>query len=184
MKYAALILAVLLSACGGSKSPTAPTPPPVIVLPPVTPPAPTITNYAGRWFGEYVVVQCAGSSGSMGDVLCSSPRPGNPGGLFQPNSRSGVALELFQLGSSVNGTLGFGGISGPVSGSITNQRLTLSGLIVYSDPPSGLSVTNVLSNWDTAIVGDQLVGDFTLNIKVNIFPGDGVVRLRLQNMRR
>jgi len=152
-RFGPLSICLLVCACGGgSSSPTAPTPPPVVVAPPPPPtppppPAPTVTSYAGNWFGEYVVVQCSGSSGSMGDVLCSSPRPGNPGGLFQPNTRLPITIELTQSGSAVNGAMSLGSIRGPVSGSVINQRLILSGTMIYSDSAAGLTVTNVITNW-------------------------------------
>ena len=184
----AIGVSVVLASCGG-KSPTAPTPvvttqPPVVVAPPSPPPAPVITNYAGRWLGEYVVVQCSGSSGSMGDILCSDARPGNPGGIFKRDARFPITVELSQSGSAVNGTVSLGSIRGPVNGSVVNQRLILSGTLVYSDASAGLTLSNVISNWDTAIISDLLTGDFSLNVRVNVLPGDGVVRLRLQNTMR
>jgi hypothetical protein len=184
---ASLVIAV--TACGGN-SPTAPTPvpPPVATTPPPVvqpPPAqPQITNYAGRWVGAYIVEQCAGSSGSMDDVLCSAPRGSNPGGIFQRGVSLPVTLELAQTGAAVTGTLALGGMRGNITGSVVNARLILSGTIVYSDASVGLTVTNVISNWDTATDGTFLTGTFTFNVRVNVFPGDGVVGVRLSNVRR
>lgn len=182
-----VVASVVLSACGGTTptSPT-PTPPPVVVVPPTPPPPPppTITSYAGRWVGEYVVVECAGSSGSMGDILCSAPRGNNPGGIFQPGFRYPITIDLSQSGSAVNGAMSLGSMRGTVTGSVLNQRLILSGTILYSDASVGLLVTNVITAWDSSIISGLLSGDFSLNIKVNVFPGDGSVRLRLQNTQR
>ena len=53
---AILCLATLISACGGSKSPTAPTPvpvPPTPTIPP--PPSPVIAEMAGTWRGSFEV---------------------------------------------------------------------------------------------------------------------------------
>jgi hypothetical protein len=182
---------VVLSACNESgprtitaPTPVAPAPPPVVVTPPAPPPAPTITNYAGRWTGEYVVVQCAGSSGSMDDVLCSAPRPGNAGGIFQRDARFPITIELSQSGSAVNGALSLGLIRGTVNGSVLSQRLILSGTMIYSDGATGLTLTNVITQWDSSIVSDILTGDFSLNVRLNVLPGDAVVRLRLQNTMR
>lgn len=177
-------------ACGNSSTPTAPTPvaPPVVVAPPPPPPppAPTITNYAGTWRGNYTVEQCSGSSGSMGDVLCSEARPGNSGGIFKPGVSLPLTIELSQNGTAVNGTLSLGSIRGPVNGSVINNRsLVLSGTVVYNDASVGLTVTNVISNWDTVLAeGGFLVGTFSFNVRVNVYPGDGVVRVRLSNVRR
>lgn len=177
-------------ACGRSSTPTAPTPvattpPPVVAPPPPPPPpAPTITNYAGRWVGEYVVAECSGSSGSMGDILCSAPRGNNPGGIFQLGFRYPITIDLSQSGSAVNGAINLGQMRGTVNGSVVNQRLILSGTITYSDASVGLTVTNVIASWDTSIVSDLLTGDFVLQIRVNVLPGDGTVRLRLQNTMR
>lgn len=182
-------LAVFLVSCGGG-SPVAPTPvastPPVVVPPPPPPPPPppAITNYAGRWVGEYVVISCAGSSGSMGDVLCSAPRGSNPGGIFQRDSRFPVTIDLSQSGSAVNGIMTLGQMTGTVTGSVVNQRLILSGTITYSDSVNGLTLTNVLSQFDAAVTSGLLTGDFSLNVRINVFPGDGNVRVRLQNTMR
>lgn len=179
------IWTMMAVACGGS-TPTAPTPvviqsPPVVVAPP---PPPAITNYAGRWVGEYVVVECTGSSGSMGDVLCSAPRPGNPGGIFQRDARFPITIDVSQSGSAVTGVMNLGAMRGAVTGSVVNQRLLLSGTIVHSDATLGFTVTNVLSQFDSAIINDLLTGDFLLNVRINLLPGDGVVRVRLQNTMR
>ena len=187
-----LIVATIVAMLGcGSSSPTAPTPPPVTVTPPVVspppppPPAPTITNYAGRWSGHYTVEACSGSSGSMGDVLCSDARPGNAGGIFKLGTSLPMSLDLSQNGSTITGTLCLGQITGPVSGSVlSNQSMVLTGSAIYSDASAGLVVTNTVTNWSTSLVGGGLEGSFTFGVKVNIFPGDGVVRVRLLNVRR
>ena len=120
----------------------------------------------------------------MGDILCSAPRPGNLGGIFQIGGRFPITIELTQAGSTVNGAMSLGSIRGTVSGSVLNQRLILSGTLIYSDASSGLTITNIITAWDTALISDLLTGDFSLNIRVNTLPGDGVVRLRLQNTMR
>lgn len=190
MKYTVLALALLLSACGGS-SPTAPTPPPVIVTPsppvvvvPPPPVVPVIANYAGRWAGSYVVEQCSGSSGSMGDVLCSAPRPGNSGGIFQLGASFPVTLDLAQTGAAVNGSLSLGSVTGPVSGSVpSSQRLTLAGTVTRSVGSDVLTIQVV--EWDTALQGSQVMaGSAALNIRLASLPGNGVVRIRLTNVIR
>lgn len=189
MRRGTFVLTLLLSSCN-SGSPTAPTPPvgttpPPVVTPLPPPPAPTITNYAGRWFGGYVVEQCAGSSGSMDDVLCSAPRAGNSGGIFQRGVSLPVSLDLSQNGSAVNGTLSLGQIRGTVSGSVlSNQSLVLSGAPIYSDATTGLTITNTITNWDTSLTSGIMNGTFTFTVRVNIFPGDGTVRVRLSDVRR
>lgn len=197
-KYLGVVI-VSFYLAGCSNSPTTPTPqpitpvvttPPVVTAPPVTTPAPstptpTITSYAGRWIGEYVVQQCAGASGSMDDVLCSAPRPGSAGGVFQRDTRFPITLELTQSGSTVAGTLTLGLIRGTVSGSVTSaNRLILSGTLFYSDAASGVTLTNTLTDWDTSLGSDLLSGTFALNVRFNTLPGDGVVRVLLQNTMR
>lgn len=185
MKYALPLVALVVAGCGGSSSPTSPTPTPPVVVAPPPPAPPQITNYAGRWLGTYIVEQCAGSSGSMDDVLCSAPRGSNPGGLFQRGEVFPIALDLSQNGSAIAGTLNLGGIRGAVTGSVlSNRALVLSGSAVYSDAGDGLVVTNTITHWDTSIADTFLIGTFTFNVKVNILPGDGVVRVRLSNVRR
>lgn len=185
-RVAVYIGALLVTACGSS-TPVSPTPlappPPVVVVPP---PPPPITNYAGRWAGSYIVEQCSGSSGSMGDVLCSAARPGNPGGLFKLGEVFPITIDLTQSGSVVTGTLSLGSIRGPVNGSVlSNSALVLSGSAIYTDAANGLTVTNTITNWDTVLAeGGLLLGAFTFNVRVNIYPGDGLVRVRLSNVRR
>lgn len=189
---ATVVLLVLgLAACGsdGPRSPVAPSPtvtappPPVVVVPP-PPPPPAITDYTGRWTGSYIVEQCAGSSGSMDDVLCSAPRGSNPGGIFQRGVSLPVTIDLSQHGSAVTGSLSLGLIRGPVNGSVVNNGLILAGTVIYSDASVGLTVTNVITNWETALSGVFLQGTFSFSVRVNVFPGDGVVRVRLSNVRR
>jgi hypothetical protein len=175
--------------CNGS-SPTAPTPPPVSTpapapVPPPAPPPPAVTNYAGRWTGSYIVEQCAGSSGSMDDILCSAPRPGNSGGIFQRGVSLPMLIDLSQNGSAVNGTLSLGTIRGPVNGSVVSNGLILTGSTSFSDASAGLTVTNTITEWNTVLVaGGTLEGTFTFSVRVNTLPGDGTVRVRLSNVRR
>jgi hypothetical protein len=186
MRLVVTLVVVLFCAACNSASPVAPTPvapaPPPVVTPP---PQPSITNYAGRWQGQYIVEQCAGSSGSMDDILCSAPRPGNSGGFFQRGASLPVALDLSQNGSAVNGTLHMGTITGPVNGSVVNNGLILTGSTSFADAQNGLSITNTITNWSTVLVqGGTLEGSFTFGVRVNVLPGDGIVRVRLSNVRR
>lgn len=188
MKHLAWLLVIVLSACNGSPTAPTPTPPPVATTPPPvvtpTPPPPPPLTYAGRWSGQYTVEQCAGSSGSMDDVLCSSPRPGNAGGLFQRGVILPMVLDLSQTGNAVSGTLTLGQLRGPVSGSVVNNVLVLTGSATYSDASVGLSVTSTITQWDTAVTNNELRGTFTLGVRVNVLPGDGLVQVRLSNVRR
>lgn len=184
------VTAVMAAACGSSNSPTAPTPvgttPPVVTTPPTTPPA-AYTDYSGRWSGTYVVEQCTATSGSMSDVLCSEPHGSNTtGGLFQPGANLPMTLELAQNNNALAGTLGLGQISGNVIGLVTDaQTLRVTGGTSFTDSANGFVVTNTITEWDSAIAGDQtLAGTFTFNVRVNIFPGNGVVRVRMVNVRR
>lgn len=182
--------AVLLSACGGNSSPTAPTPvapapPPVVVVVPPPPPPPSIANYAGRWAGNYIVEQCAGSSGSMDDLLCSAPRGNNPGGIFQRGASFSIALDLTQNGSGVGGSMTVGQMRGTVTGSVgSDQSLLLAGAATGSDASVGLVVTTTIAEWNTFLQGSVMEGNVAFNIRANVFPGDGVVRVRLSNVRR
>lgn len=184
------VTAVMAAACGSSNSPTAPTPvattPPVVTTPPPAPTA-SYTNYAGRWAGSYVVEQCTGTSGSMSDVLCSEPHGSNTtGGLFQPGATLPITLEMAQNNNALAGTLSLGQITGNVIGLVTEaQTLSVTGGTTFTDSANGFVVTNTITQWDSAIAGDEtLNGTFTFNVRVNIFPGNGVVRVRLVNVRR
>lgn len=187
MKCVLVVFAFVLAGCnqGGSRSPVSPTPvgtpPPVVVAPP--PPQPSVTNYAGRWSGSYIVDQCAGSSGSMDDILCSAPRPGNSGGIFQRGATFPITLDLSQNGSSVSGVISYGQISGNVSGSVrADQSLFLSGTATASFSSSILTITT--TDWSTFQSGGQLHGTIAISLRFNNLPGDGVVRVRLSNVRR
>lgn len=188
MRVWSLVVSALLAiACdGGGRSPVAPTPvitPAPVVVVQAPPPQPIITNYAGRWTGFYIVEQCAGSSGSMDDVLCSAPRPGNSGGIFQRGASFPITLELSQNASSVTGVISYGQIRGNVSGSVrSDQSLFLSGTATSSGGSSILTIST--TDWSTLQSGGQLNGTIAISVRFNDLPGEGVVRVRLSNVRR
>jgi hypothetical protein len=154
-----------------------------VVVPPAPPPQPAIANFAGRWSGFYIVEECSGSSGSMDDIMCSAPRPGNSGGIFQRGVSFPLALELTQNGAAINGILSLGAITGAVTGIVrSNQALSISGTVTAS--PGNLVVTSTLVEWDTSISGGQMVGRIGFESRVNVFPGSGVIRARLSNVFR
>jgi len=177
----------VLVACGGgaSSSPTAPTatPPPVAVTPPPTTPppppvTPTITNFAGTWRGNYVIERCSGQ-GTIEDVLCSAPSGSRPGGIYPVGTVLQLAIALNQSGTTVTGTIAFGEVTGPVTGTITNDRLVLRGRATSTE---GLSLD--ISAWDTGIASDQLTGTLTYSAEVRGFPGFAAVTSRLSGVRR
>ena len=188
MRLVAILLgSFFLSACNSSSptapTPVAPTPPPVVVVPPAPPPTPQITNYAGRWQGSYIVEECAGNSGSMDDILCSAPRPGNSGGIFQRGAAFPIAIELTQNGSAVTGILSLGTITGTVTGIVrSDQRLSLSGTVIASG--TGFTVTSRLTEWDTFLSGGRMDGRIGFDSTISILPGSGVIRARLSNVFR
>lgn len=127
----------------------------------------------GTWRGQYVVERCNGT-GSNQDYFCS-----NNNGAYPPGSSLPISLTLTQNGTSVNGTILLGRVSGAVSGNISpNGALVLQGSAV-----SG-TLSLMLSSFDVSVNGASMNGSFSYNAGLSGIPGVAVVVSRFSGVTR
>src|SRR5262252_7213353 len=100
-----LLLSLLTTACGGSKSPSGP--------------SPGVTDYSGNWSGTYTLQSCS-SFGPDAAGVCDN---------FPVNGQGGFGLNLSQNGSAVTGLATVGPSVVPSSsGNVANDgSLALNG---------------------------------------------------------
>lgn len=135
-------------ACGGS-APTAPTPPP------------TIPQVTGQFAGTYRIDSCteSGAAGSSG--FCAALANGG-GHVFTPQ----------QSGANLTGTLGFGGFSIPVTGSVgADSVIVLSG---NGQIVPGAILT--LQTWRGTLTGNTIAGTLQYVIATTDPFGSATVR--------
>lgn len=135
MKYAALILAVLLSACGGSKSPTAPTPPVVV--------APQPPNVSGQWVGIYRTGTCTTTGAASNSGFCASVANGG-----------GMVWTPQQAGGSVSGGLSIGAFNISTTGTVNADGV----VVLTGSAPIAVDVTINLTSWRGVIRGNTIEG--------------------------
>jgi hypothetical protein len=130
-------------------------------------------GFAGTWAGTYVVEACDGT-GSVQDLFCSANR-----GLFPPGTTLPISMTLNQTGSTVSGTVAFGQVSGPVTGTVNGAgALSLQGTVA-----SG-TVSATIASWSTTVQNGQMVGAITYNFAERTLPGTVAVRTRLTGVTR
>lgn len=124
-----IVAVYLMGVAACSSSPTSPTPPP---LPQVT----------GQYSGTYTVTRCTESGAALGSGFCAAV----PGGLmvFTPQ----------QTGSTITGTLAFGGSNISVTGSIDAAGL----VVLTGGGPIQFDSTLTLSSWRGTLSGNTMTG--------------------------
>lgn len=127
---------------------------------------------AGTWSGGYIVERCDGT-GSLQDLFCSANRGAYPVGSTLP-----IALVLTQSGGNVTGTVYFGQIAVPVTGTTSASGvLNLQG--TAAEP-----FRTTITNWSTQINGNTLSGPISFNIGSSSLPGVAGITARLSDVRR
>lgn len=146
LSVAILVTALTVSACSGSSSPTAPTPPP---------------NVLGAWSGTYLVSTCTETGSAIGTAVCANIRPGGS-----------LSYTPTQTGSTLGGNVGIGSFIVPVSGSVgTDNVVTLAG----TGEMSGFSIT-INSFRSTLGSPNQMTGTMTFTILVSAPLGTATVQ--------
>jgi hypothetical protein len=130
-------------------------------------------SFSGTWLGNYVVERCDGT-GSLQDVLCSTARGSFPVGTSLP-----IRIALTQNGNSVVGTVSFGTVTGPVSGSVS-----AGGVLTLQGTATSGTLSIQITSWSTSIQGNSMSGNVTYNASLSTLPGVAVVVSRLSGVTR
>lgn len=130
-------------------------------------------SVSGTWTGRYVVERCEGT-GSNQDYFCGAQNGAYPIGSSLP-----VSITLNQSGTSVNGTILLGRVTGPVNGTINSN-----GTMVLQGSASAGTVSLTLSSWNTSVAGASMSGSFAYNAGLSGIPGVAVVVSRFSGVTR
>lgn len=137
-----------------------------------------IGGIAGSWSGTYVVEECAGTSGSAFDVMCSTPNPGRQPGFAHVGATLPITMELTVNGDDITGGVTLGNLRGTLTGKDRGAGFfSLQGVI------SGVVVLTMY-HWDTVVRGDELQGHIAYEVRFNGLPGTGSAASRLVNVTR
>ena len=127
----------------------------------------------GTWSGRYDVQRCDGT-GSNQDYFCSTTR-----GAFPPGSSLPIALTLSQSGSSVSGTIAFGQVTGPVSGSIDGAgNMNLTGTATNGQ------INLALTSFSVSLSGSSMTGTMTYSAGLAGVPGVATITSRLNGVTK
>ncbi len=76
-----------------------------------------------------------------------------------------LTLSLTQSGIDVRGTINFGGVVAPATGTANGNRLVLSGRTTFQ------SLTVSYESWDTSLSGSSMIGSFVFGVSSPGVPG-------------
>lgn len=132
-----------------------------------------ISSFSGNWTGGHVINQCNGT-GSAQDLICSDAR-----GAFKVGSNMRFAFNLTQSGNTVTGTGDLGGTVGPVTGTVTNGVLTLSGTLRDNQ-----GFTAVITAFSATFSGNALSGTVSYTLTYSGLPGNAGIVATLNGVTR
>jgi hypothetical protein len=123
-----------------------------------------IPDYQGRWSGDWRVAGCAADGDWSRVDFCRELPIG---------SRDALTVVLTQDRATVSGNADFGGLQGPVQGSIrADGLLALSGTFTVSD--EGLVFEIAIADWQTVTTDNQrMTGRFTITLRASGIQGSG-----------
>lgn len=134
---------------------------------------------AGRWRGSYVVEQCAGSTGSMAEILCNPPGTSRPVGIAAVGNVLPFAMEISEQGTDLTAIVSFGNIRGRLTGKNRGGGFFfLQGLIEETG-----GAINII-HWDTRVTRDAMEGFIGYQIRMPNLPGFGTIAAKLVDMTR
>lgn len=132
-----------------------------------------VSSATGNFTGGHTITQCNGT-GSAQDLICGATR-----GVFKIGSNLVFGANLTQNGNSVSGTANLGGTTGPVSGTITNGVITLTGTLRDT-----AGFTSVITSWNTTVSGSAMTGTVAYTLTFNNLPGNAAIVASLTNVSR
>ena len=127
----------------------------------------------GTWSGAHVITACNGT-GSAQDLICGAAR-----GAYKVGTSFIFSLTLTQSGNSVTGTANLAGPTGPVTGTVSNGVLTLTGTLRDSQ-----GFTSVITAWSTTTSGSAMSGTLGYSLTFNGVPGNAGIVASLSNVTR
>lgn len=130
-------------------------------------------TFSGTWSGAHVITQCNGT-GSVQDLICSAAR-----GAYKVGTRLVFSVTLTQSGNTVTGTANLAGPTGPVTGTINGNTLTLSGTLRDNQ-----GFTSVITAWNTSISGSSMTGNLGYSLTFNGVPGNAGIVADLSGVTR
>ena len=132
-----------------------------------------VVSFTGTWRGAHTVTQCNGT-GSAQDLICGAAR-----GAYKVGTNFIFDLTLTQTGNTVAGTANLAGPSGPVTGTVTNGVLTLTGTLRDNQ-----GFTSVITAWSTTISGSSMSGSLGYSLTFSGVPGNAAIVATLNNVTR
>lgn len=130
-------------------------------------------SFAGTWAGSNVISACNGT-GSAQDLICGATR-----GAYKVGTALTFSLNLTQNGSTVSGTANIGGPSGPVTGTIVGNTLTLSGTLRDAQ-----GFTSVVTSWSTTATAGVMSGSIGYGLTLSGMPGNALIAATLRNVNK
>lgn len=132
-----------------------------------------VSSFSGNFTGGHVITQCNGT-GSAQDLICSAAR-----GAFKVGSNMRFAFNLTQNGNAVTGTGDLGGTVGPVTGTVNNGVLTLTGTLRDTQ-----GFTAVITAFSTTVSGNTMSGTVSYTLTFSGLPGNAGIVANLSNVTR
>lgn len=130
-------------------------------------------TFSGTWSGAHTVTQCNGT-GSAQDLICGAAR-----GAYKVGTRFTTVLTLTQSGNTVSGTANLAGPTGPVTGTINGNTLTLTGTLRDNQ-----GYTSVITSWNSTISGSSMSGTIGYSLTFNGVPGNAAIVADLSGVTR
>lgn len=132
-----------------------------------------VSSFSGTWSGGHTITQCNGT-GSVQDLICGATR-----GAYKVGTNLVFSVTLTQSGNTVSGTANLGGPTGPVTGTVTNGVVTLTGTLRDNQ-----GFTSVITAWTTTTSGSSMTGTVAYSLTYSGLPGNAGIVANLTNVAR
>ena len=133
----------------------------------------SLVSFAGTWTGSHRSTACNGT-GSAQDLICGATR-----GAYKVGSTLHFSVTLTQNGNTVAGTANIGGPSGPVTGTVNGNTLTLTGTLRDNQ-----GFTSVITAWNTTVSGSVMTGAVGYSLSYSGLPGNAGIEASLSNVTK
>ena len=120
-----------------------------------------------------MITACNGT-GSAQDLICGATR-----GAYKVGTSLLFSVTLTQTGNIVTGTANVSGPTGPVTGTVNGNTLTLSGTLTDNQ-----GFTSVITSWNTTVSGSSMTGTIGYALTFRGVPGNAGIIANLQNVTK